>query len=546
MLARRSGRPQLHQSLAFNKEAALDGISWDETYDVVVVGFGFAGGASAIAAADAGARVLLIEKMENPGGISICSAGGVRIAENAEDAFCYLKDTNADTAPEANLRALAEGMTNVEAFIRALCGPYGAKLAKVRAPGNYPLRGFKTFGFISVAEIPDFDPRAHYPHVRGLRGGARLFNIVQRNVAAREIEVRHACRAKRLMRDGDRVAGVVVEHRGETRRIRAHGGVILTCGGFEAAEDMKRQYWQEKPVPSAAFPGNTGDGIRMAQAAGADLWHMWHYHGTYGLRHPDTKRYPYGIRLTRFRDWTPGLIQDDEDVPAFLLATESPRMPWIIVDQHGRRYMNEYPPYPGDTGHRHMAHFDPVTQSFPRIPSYLILDQEGFDRDALGFPTYNDPRMDFAWSADNHAELDMGLIRKAETTDALAAIIGCSHDTIRETLLRWNAFCAGTDDDPHGRDLQTSTPIDGPPYYVAQTWPIVANTQGGPVHDAQQRILNPFSEPIEGLYAAGELGSVFGHLYLSGGNLAECFIGGRIAGRNAAARAHCAAAHGRS
>lgn len=512
-----------------------------------MVGFGFAGGATAISAADAGARVLLIEKMEHPGGISICSAGGIRIAENAEEAFSYLRETNADTAPEDNLRALAEGMTHVEAFIRALCAPYGAKLAKVHSPGNYPFPGFETFGFISVAEVPHFDPRKNYPHVRGLRGGARLFNIVQRNVTARDIDVRPSCAAKRLIRDKwGSVVGIAVERNGETRRIRAFGGVVLSCGGFEADAGMKRQYWQEKPVPSAAFPGNTGDGIRMAQAAGADLWHMWHYHGTYGLRHPDTERYPYGIRLTRFRDWTPGIMQADDDVPAFLLATENARMPWIVVDQDGRRYMNEYPPYPGDTGHRHMTHFDPVTQSFPRIPSYLILDQKGFDRDALGFPTYNDPRMNFAWSGDNQAELEIGLIRKAETSEALAEIIGCSENAIQETLARWNAFCAATEDDPQGRDRQTSTPIDGPPYYAAQTWPIVANTQGGPVHDAQQRILNPFSEPIEGLYAAGELGSVFGHLYLSGGNLAECFIGGRIAGRTAAERAQVAAAHGLS
>ena len=74
-----------------------------------------------------------------------------------------------------------------------------------------------------------------------------------------------------------------------------------------------------------------------------------------------------------------------------------------------------------------------------------------------------------------------------------------------------------------------------PPYHVAPVWPVVSNTQGGPVHDARQRVLDPFGEPIPGLYAAGELGSAFGHLYMSGGNLAECFIGGRIAGRAAAA-----------
>ena len=80
-------------------------------------------------------------------------------------------------------------------------------------------------------------------------------------------------------------------------------------------------------------------------------------------------------------------------------------------------------------------------------------------------------------------------------------------------------------------------PIRTPPFLFGRLWPLCANTQGGPVHDARQRVLTPFGEPIGGLYSAGELGSLFGHLYMSGGNLAECFVGGRIAGAEAAARA---------
>ena len=67
--------------------------------------------------------------------------------------------------------------------------------------------------------------------------------------------------------------------------------------------------------------------------------------------------------------------------------------------------------------------------------------------------------------------------------------------------------------------------------------PIVSNTQGGPAHDAAQSVLDAFGAPIPGLFEAGEIGSVFGHIYMSGGNLAECFVGGRIAGQNAAAAA---------
>ena len=63
---------------------------------------------------------------------------------------------------------------------------------------------------------------------------------------------------------------------------------------------------------------------------------------------------------------------------------------------------------------------------------------------------------------------------------------------------------------------------------------MISNTQGGPRHDPLQRVLDPFGTPIPGLYVAGELGSVWGSLYLVGGNLAECFVTGRIAGREAA------------
>ena len=91
-----------------------------------------------------------------------------------------------------------------------------------------------------------------------------------------------------------------------------------------------------------------------------------------------------------------------------------------------------------------------------------------------------------------------------------------------------------------GSDIDFARPpgsmmrIEAPPFYGAPVWATVSNTQGGPVHDARQRVIDAFGDPIPRLYAAGELGSSFGHLYLSGGNIAECFVTGRIAGRDVA------------
>ena len=313
--------------------------------------------------------------------------------------------------------------------------------------------------------------------------------------------------------------------------MRTRGGVVLACGGFEANASMQAQYWQGKPVLPHAYCGNTGDGIRMAQAVGADLWHMWHYHGTYGMSHTDPA-YPYGMRLTKFPDWIPG-HDDPDDVPAFFAASQGKRMPWIVVDARGKRFMNEYPPYLQDTGHRDMEVMDPVTQTHLRIPSWLVLDADGLAAGQLGLQTYHDAKQTFIWSKDNSQEVELGIIQRAETVEKLADIMGAPQDSLRDSVERWNSQCASGEDSDFGRMTESLIPIQKPPFYTAALHPIVGNTQGGPVHDDRQRVLNPFGDVIEGLYTAGELGSVFGHLYISGGNLAECFVGGRTAAREA-------------
>src|SRR5665811_91741 len=98
----------------------MAGLPWDLSVDVVVAGYGYAGAIAAITAHDAGARVLLLEKQPTPGGISVCSAGGVRCTDRPADALAYLLATNAGTTPEPVLRTLAEGMAELPAYITIL------------------------------------------------------------------------------------------------------------------------------------------------------------------------------------------------------------------------------------------------------------------------------------------------------------------------------------------------------------------------------------------------------------------------------------------
>jgi succinate dehydrogenase/fumarate reductase flavoprotein subunit len=518
----------------------------DQTFDVVVVGFGFAGAIAAINAAERGGKVLLVEKSPVPGGLSICSYGAVRSARDPHKAFQYLQATNDGRTPDDVLRALAQGMCEVEPYVRKLGKINNANIAtslaetpaidgdnqpytherrpQRRNSGNYPLPGTETFYHTTVEDIPGFDASASYPWANGAPGGPKLFKIVHDHLRKSAVEIRLRTQALRLIADPQtrEVRGVRFASSDKEQNVIARRGVILATGGFEGDAGMQAQFLEGKPILHAAGGTNTGDGIRMAQHLGAALWHMWHIHGAYGFRHTDPN-YPYAIRLKRFPDWFPGEA-----------GKVKLKMPWILLDQNGRRFMSEQQPYTQDTAVRPMQYFDPVTQRFPRNPAFLICDGDARRLYPLGKPTSNDEGVRYIWSEDNLKEIELGILKRADTLSGLAGLLGVDAVGLEHSVAHWNAMCKQGQDDEFGRPAGSMMPIRTPPFIGAPVWATLSNTQGGPVHDARQRIMDVFGEPIPRLYAAGELGSSFGHLYLSGGNISECFVTGRIAGREAA------------
>jgi len=511
---------------------------FDDTFDVVVVGFGLAGGIAALTAATAGAKTLLIEKSSVPGGLSICSYGAVRSAREADAAFAYLKATNGGRTPDDVLQVLAHGMAGLESYVRDLARINKAVVStsieeaaekgddpyKRRVSGNYPFSGTGTFYHTTVVNVPGFDAHRDYPWANGAPGGPRLFKVVHDNLAARGVEIRLATAARRLVAAPAtrEVRGLRVEAGGNERAIEARRAVILACGGFEGNAEMKAQFFEGQPVFNAAARTNTGDGIRMAQDLGAALWHMWHIHGAYGFRHTDPA-YPYAIRLKRFPDWFPG-----EEHRARV------KMAWILLDQDGRRFMAEYQPYTQDTAVRPMQYYEPARQRFPRNPAFMVCDETGRKMYPLGKATSNDENVGYEWSDDNLKEVELGILKRADTLEELALALGLDPKQVAGSVSRWNRQCESGGDADFGRPGGSMTPIRTPPFYGAPVWATMSNTQGGPVHDAESRVIDVYGNPIPRLYAAGELGSSFGHLYLSGGNIAECFVTGRVAGRQAA------------
>lgn len=471
--------------------------------DVIVVGFGGAGAVAAIEAHDAGASVMVIERADEGGGSTRESGGSLRIITDLEQAVTHFRTLTFGSTPEPVLRAFAEGCLRIPAWVEA----HGGALERAAL---FPHEGFPhhapSTSFPDLPGAAGIDGRLRVEGSGGLAGGTTLWELLERNVRRRGVDVRHGVRGRRLLRDGGgRIAGVAAETAGGSVELRARRGVVLASGGFNYDAEMQRQYLGLE-VAALSPPGrNTGDGVRMAQEVGADLWHMHAAVASFGYRVP-------GYDAAFF-----GRVRDNG---------------YFIVDQLARRYVNESA-VENHSGLLTTMVIDPIEGRYLRIPSYLVFD----DRTRSAGPivetaiSYN---RKFPWSNDNAAEIDKGWISRASSVAELARLLGLPQNTLEDTARRFDEAAAKGGDEL-GRPATAMRSLEGPPFFGIALWPVLLNTQGGPRRDEQARVLDPFGRPISGLFSAGELGSMWSTLYPGAGNVAECLVFGWIAGRNAAA-----------
>jgi hypothetical protein len=263
----------------------------------------------------------------------------------------------------------------------------------------------------------------------------------------------------------------------------------------------------------------------MAQKVGAGLWHM---NGT---------SCPLGIKTPDFEAAFPAVIG-------------TPRH--IMVDKHGSRFVNEKA-VELHAGLLAVDHFDTHALEYPRIPSYVIFDETARKQGPITvLAGMGHAGRQYKWSADNSAEIQKGWILKGDTLAELAGKIKTmDKDTLEKTVAKWNEDMAkggdtlfhrpvrsGDPSNPAYKELASalwSAPINAPPFYAVELYPALLNTQGGPRRNTKSQMLDAFGEPIPRLYSAGEFGSMWGIIYQGAGNIGECVVFGRIAGRNAAA-----------
>jgi len=517
--------------------------SLDHSYDVVVVGTGAAGLATAMGASDEGLRVLLLESTGRWGGNTSMSGGGMWMPNNPlmqrdgagdsrDEALTYLEATVGDEGratrrarKEAFVDGVADFVTTAEkygvTFVRAADYPdyypelpggkigrglevkpfdvkkIGAWWKTCQAPAALPIKTDDVWLLGRAWSTPAGFRRGAQLVFRALGGAvtgkklggigagfaAALLDVVVQKQGA---ELWLNAPLQDLVVEGGRVVGVRITRHGRPVTIGATRGVMLAGGGFDHNKDLRQKHHGIDGDPSGA-PGNLGRPIEIAQDNGAAL------------------------ELMDDAWWGGSIAAAPGHGPAFIVGERS--LPYsVILDAKGDRFANESESYV-DLGH-HMLEHDKDG------PYWMVGDVRHARRYLRTFAI--DPK-------NNTAMKKAGIMVKADTLAGLAAKLDMDPARLEATIHRFNGFArAGVDGDfgrgnsaydryygdPTVHPNACLGPLEKGPFTAFKVVIGDLGTKGGVVTDAEARALREDGTVIEGLYSAGNnSASVMGRTY---------------------------------
>ena len=483
----------------------------DKRFDVVVAGCGVAGLSAAVAAAEAGARVAVLERAprEERGGQSRYTEAYLRMKSEAEvtDDFETHLAENSSGYVDPDLiaeSARPQGQRAAHAAALSIAEPdFIATFADQAGPTIAWLKGFGLrFDFLPTQFLTRSQPR-----LLPVGGGLALVEALAARAEALGVAIHYETTAERLERDEDgRVTGLIARSRQEGQ-LRLAGQVVLACGGFEGNAEMLARYIG----PRAAFLRpickganfNRGDGIRMALEAGAATagdfgsYHAEPIDPRSGVSEPSVFVFPYGILVNkdgrRFTDEAPGTVDAHYESVTRRIFEQRDGLAYVVLDAKHQRVPNVRLEHP----HRQAA--DRRRQ--PGRARGEAGDPGGDAGDDGARPT-TPP----AWPGDwKPLELD-----------------GLATRGLDPPKSNW------------------ALPLDAPPFHA---YPIIsANvfTFGGVKVDSDGRVLDGDGTPIEGLYAAGEIIGTYYRTYTGATSVLKGLVFGRLAGGHAARRGNAA------
>jgi len=535
-----------------------------QTVDILIIGAGAAGLAAALSAHETGANVLVVDKADKLGGTAAISGGIVwmpqnrwmadaGISDSREEAIAYFEGLNHGDIDAERLAAFVDEGPQALSFLAGI-GAYEPILLD-SYPDYYLTRdGAKPEGgraldnaMFSFQELGDWADKVYdggttprmmlketplggasgiiAPEVMAEReaGDMRAWGqaLVGRMLKAcldRGITPELNVTVDRLVIEDGQAVGAIIDGSAVT----ATKGVILATGGFEWDEDLVQTFLRGPMTAPASPPGNTGDGLKLAMAAGAALGNMTSAWWMTSLEVPG--------------DVWPALsgVSDAQRAVPILLERTLPHT--LMVNRAGKRFCNEAQNYSALAGA--FQSFNPSTYDYDNLPAYLIFDQNYRDKYPLaslfpGMPTPN-------W------------IATAETPEELAEKIGVDATGLANTIGRFNSFTENGEDEEFSRGngdydrfygdrsrpgaAATLGALDKPPFYAVEIKMGALGTNGGAKTDGNTRVEAIRGGNIKGLYAAGNvMAGATGSVYAgAGGTLGPALTFGVVAGRSAA------------
>ena len=440
--------------------------------DIAIVGAGGAGLSAAVAAAESGAKsIIVLEKQGIIGGNTNYSTGGINAAETdiqkslgIQDSKQLFYDDTMKGGRNENIPELVRNFVEHAAeTIQWLVGK-GADLSDVGLMGGSSVK------------------RTHRPK-GGTAIGPHLMKILKTAADNDKIEIRTSNKVLGLLSSGGAVTGVQVENAdGSTYTLKARAVVIAT-GGFGANLKMvtELQPWLSG-FATLNHPGATGDAFDWVSALGGATIQMGNIQ-----------------------------IHPTAEAENHILITEAVRGNGaILVNREAKRFVNE------------METRDIVSAAILKQTSgdaYLIFDQE-VRKSLAAIETY----------ANQH------LLKDGSTLADLARETGLPAADLEATMARYSAQQKAGVDEDFGRSATEMTAALGtPPFYAVRVKPAIHHTMGGLRVNAGTQVLKADGTPIPGLFAAGEVtGGLHGANRLGGNGVADIVVNGKLAGEAAA------------
>lgn len=438
--------------------------------DIVVLGGGGAGLVAAIQASQLGASVIVVETLSFLGGNTLTAGNNMSVGGSRQ-----LEALGIEDSPDLHFQNIIDA------------GDGASRPELVRVMVDNALDTMYWLEDIGVVWWDRINaPRGHgaYPG-RNSQGWLIAFSEFVNN-PANNVEVLLDTNATEIIMENGRATGVVATNRlGDEFVISGTKGVILATGGFSANVDMRMHYdaqWDgrlDRTVPHSNQPSAQGDGIRMAQAIGANVVDM-------------------------------GYIQLMSGSPLNGTIFNSAGGGGFMVNEQGQRFVAE-----------NASRINMTRAMFEQSNNmaFMLTDSRGASADADHLVEY-------------------GFAFRGETIEELAAAAGIDAEALLATISEFDELLASEAVCPFGRNFGTmrtgAIDLNSGPFYATPRVPSVHHTMGGVEIDTNARVYDVNGNIIAGLFAAGEVvGGVHGTNRMAGNAITEAFVFGRIAGESA-------------